>query len=331
VSSAAVEAEGLERRFGSVPALAGIDLELATGQVLALLGPNGAGKTTTVRILSTLLRPDGGWARVAGRDVVREARAVRRLIGLSGQYAAVDPFLTARENLVMIGRLYGLDRSAARRRAEELLERVGLSEAKERTARTYSGGMRRRLDLAASLIAEPEVLFLDEPTTGLDPHGRIGVWQLLAQVVEKGTSLLLTTQDMDEAERLSDRLVVIDRGRVIARGTSEELKAQVGGDRLELRAASGEDPQRLARAVSSLGTGPPSIDLVSERVVLPVSDGPTLLPALAARLLDENLHVADIALRRPTLEDVFLTLTGPATRAEGERCLTAASDAAGER
>jgi ABC-2 type transport system ATP-binding protein len=298
------------KRFGRVRALDGVDLEVAASAVLALLGPNGAGKTTMVRILTTLLAPDGGRARIAGHDVVREARAVRRLIGLSGQYAAVDAFLTGRENLRMIGRLYGLDRRAARRRADELLERVGLVDVAARTTRTYSGGMRRRLDLAASLVGEPAVLFLDEPTAGLDPRGRIGIWQALEELTGKGTSLLLTTQDMEEAERLADTIVVIDHGRVIARGTADVLKSQVGGDRLELRAALGEDPRRLAEAVASLGAGAPIIDVAGGRVVVPVTDGPASLTELAARLSAANLRVADLALRRPTLEDVFLALTG---------------------
>jgi ABC-2 type transport system ATP-binding protein len=306
----AIVAEGLSKRFGAVRALDGVDLELPTGTVLALLGPNGAGKTTAVRILATLLAPDGGWARVGGFDVVAQAGAVRRLIGLSGQYAAVDAYLTGRENLRMIGRLYGLCRQAARRRAEELLERFDLLDAAGRLAGTYSGGMRRRLDVAASLVAAPPVLFLDEPTTGLDPHGRIALWQLLDELTAQGTSLLLTTQYMEEADRLADAIVVIDKGRVVATGTADQLKARVGGNRLELHTRKGNDPSDLARALAGLGSGPPTVDAAAGRVVLPVDDGPALLPELATRLAASGLPVAELALRRPTLDDVFLALTG---------------------
>jgi ABC-2 type transport system ATP-binding protein len=305
----AIVAEGLAKCFGPVRALDGIDLEQPAGTVLGMLGPNGAGKTTAVRILATLLSPDAGRARVAGFDVVEQGAAVRRLIGLSGQYAAVDPYLTGRENLQMIGRLYGLGRRAARRRAGELLERFGLATAAGRQARTYSGGMRRRLDVAASLVAQPPVLFLDEPTTGLDPHGRIAVWELLGELTGQGTSLLLTTQYMEEAERLADAIVVIDHGRVIASGTPSELKTRIGGDRLELQTLPGGDPRPLAQALAGLGTGPPVVDARAGRVVLPVADGPALLTELAQRLAASGLQVADLALRRPSLEDVFLTLT----------------------
>ncbi len=306
----AIVAEGLSKRFGQVRAVDGIDFEQPAGSVLGMLGPNGAGKTTTVRILTTLLAPDAGRARVAGLDVVKQAADVRRLIGLSGQYAAVDPYLTGRENLAMIGRLYGLGRPAARRRAGELLERFDLAKAADRMARTYSGGMRRRLDVAASLVARPPVLFMDEPTTGLDPHGRITLWQLLGELADHGTSLLLTTQYMEEAERLADSIVVVDRGRVIASGTPRELKTRVGGDRLELQTLPGGDPRPLAQALAGLGTGRPVVDIRAGRVVLPVSDGPELLAELARRLARTGLRVADLALRRPSLEDVFLALTG---------------------
>jgi len=306
----AIVAEGLSKRFGPVQALAGVDLAVPRGAVLGLLGPNGAGKTTLVRILATLLPPDAGRAQVCGLDVVCQAGAVRRLIGLSGQYAAVDAFLTGRENLKMIGRLSGLGRAAARRRADELLELVDLTEAAGRIARTYSSGMRRRLDFAASLVARPAVLFLDEPTTGLDPRGRLGLWRLLGELAAQGASLLLTTQYMEEADQLADQLVVVDHGRVIATGTATTLKARAGGDRLELQAPPGQDPAPLAAALAGLGSGPPVIDADVGRVVLPVRDGPAILPELAARLAATGLRVTDLALRRPTLDDVFLALTG---------------------
>jgi daunorubicin resistance ABC transporter ATP-binding subunit len=310
---AAIVAEGLGKRFGAVEALIGVDLEVPAGSVVGLLGPNGAGKTTIVRILATLLAPDAGRAWVAGLDVVREAAAVRRVVGLSGQYAAVDGYLTGRENLRMIGRLSGLGFSSARRRAEELLELFELTGAAARTARTYSGGMRRRLDVAASLVATPSVLFLDEPTSGLDPRGRIGLWQLLGELTARGTTLLLTTQYLEEADRLANHIVVLDTGRVIATGTAEELKARVGGDRLELQVIAGADPTLLAAAMHGLGASPPVVDADTGRVVIPVADGPTILPEVAARLAAHHLRVADLALRRPTLDDVFLTLTGQPT------------------
>jgi daunorubicin resistance ABC transporter ATP-binding subunit len=315
---AAVEAEGLVKRFGAVTALDGVDLRVPAGGVLGLIGPNGAGKTTLVRILTTLLRPDAGWARVMGLDVVRQARVVRRLVGLSGQYAAVDGYLTGRENLRMIGRLSGLRRAAARRRADELLELFDLAGAANRTARTYSGGMRRRLDVAASLVAAPAVLFLDEPTTGLDPRGRQGLWRLLGELTAAGTTVLLTTQYLEEADRLADQIVVLDHGAVIAAGTAEQLKTRVGGDRLELQAPTGDDVQALADAMAALGSAPPTVDLDAGRVVIPVADGPGILPQVAARLATAGLRVSDLALRRPTLDDVFLTLTGQPSAAPSQ-------------
>jgi daunorubicin resistance ABC transporter ATP-binding subunit len=311
----AIETRGLVKRFGAVTALAGVDLRLPTGGVLGLLGPNGAGKTTAVRILTTLLPPDAGHARVTGLDVVRQAGAVRQVIGLSGQYAAVDAYLTGRENLRMIGRLSGLRRVACARRADELLELFDLTGAAGRAARTYSGGMRRRLDVAASLVAAPAVLFLDEPSTGLDPRGRLGLWQLLSALTAQGTSVLLTTQYLEEADRLADQIVVLDHGAVIAAGPAEQLKAQVGGDRLELQAPPGQDPALLAAAMAGLGSAPPAIDAGTGRVVVPVRDGPGVLADVAARLGGAGLRVSDLALRRPTLDDVFLALTGKRTAA----------------
>lgn len=310
-TDAAIVAEGLGKRFGRTVALSGVDLAVPAGTVLGLLGPNGAGKTTAVRILATLLTPDVGTARVAGLDVVRQARAVRRLIGLSGQYAAVDAYLTGRENLRMIGRLSGLGRAGARRRADELLDTFDLAAAADRVAGGYSGGMRRRLDVAAGLVARPPVLFLDEPTTGLDPRGRIGLWSTITELAQQGATVLLTTQYLEEADRLADTVVVLDAGQVIAAGTPGQLKTQVGGDRIELRTASGA-AARTARVVADLGSGPPSVDVGAGTVVLPVAGGPATLASALARLASTDLTVTGAAFRRPSLDDVFMAITGRA-------------------
>ena len=308
----AIVVEGLAKRFGATTALDGVDLTVTEGSVLGLLGPNGAGKTTVVRILTTLLLADAGRAEVVGLDVVRDADAVRASIGLTGQYAAVDEYLTGFENLEMVGRLYHLPKAEARSRAGELLERFDLSGAAGRPAKTYSGGMRRRLDIAASLINRPRVLFLDEPTTGLDPRSRLAMWEFIAELADGGTTILLTTQYLEEADRLADRMVVIDRGRVIARGTGDDLKAQVGGQRLEFTLGSPADVATVADALASLAVGPVARDEQSRRVTLPVTGGAPVLAEALRRLEGTPVTVLDVGLRRPDLDDVFLTLTGHA-------------------
>ncbi|NLV81175.1 MAG: ATP-binding cassette domain-containing protein [Rhodococcus sp.] len=304
----AIVVEGLCKRFGQVIALDGIDLRVEEGTVTALLGPNGAGKTTTVRVLTTLLAPDSGRAEVAGFDVVSQAAELRAHIGASGQYAAVDEYLTGFENLDMVGRLYHLGAKRSRERARELLEQFDLVDAGDRPVKGYSGGMRRRLDLAGALVAEPPVLFLDEPTTGLDPRARLGLWDIIEQLVARGTTLLLTTQYMEEAERLADRIAVIDRGAVIARGTADELKSLVGGERLELVVS---DDTQLGDAVAELTPlAAGDIRVESTRVIVPASGGTEMLVAALGRLTEAGIGVTDVTLRRPTLDDVFLTLTG---------------------
>ena len=307
----AILVEGLKKSFGEVQALRGIDLAVPRGTVLSVLGPNGAGKTTAVRILTTLLRPDSGRALVEGRDVVRDAAAVRRSIGLSGQSAAIQEELTGRENLEIIGRLYHLAKPLARSRASELLERFDLMDAADRTAKTYSGGMQRRLDLAASLVGNPKVLFLDEPTTGLDPRSRLGMWEIIRSLVAGGTTLLLTTQYLDEADELADEIVVIDHGLVIAAGTAEELKSRVGGDVLEFTVPDRSRILDAVSAVARIGEGEPHAD--KETGVVSVGVGGRGSDALieAVRSLDQaQVRTQGLALRRPSLDDVFLALTG---------------------
>lgn len=310
--TSAIQVRGLTKHFGEVKALNGIDFDVEQGTVVGLLGPNGSGKTTTVRILATLLRPDAGTAVVAGHDVVAAPDAVREEIGLTGQYAAVDEYLTGRENLELFGRLFHLTRGQAKERAAELLERFDLADAADRGIKGYSGGMRRRLDLAASLIGHPSVLFLDEPTTGLDPRSRIGMWAVIEELVSDGTTVLLTTQYLEEADQLASRIVVLDHGSVIAHGTSDELKSQVGGDRIELVVDDAHQLAAAAAVVERIAAAQVTVDELARTVVAPVTAGSSAIVA-AVRALDEaNVGIADIALRRPTLDDVFLSLTGHA-------------------
>ncbi len=306
----AVIAEGLVKHYKEVKALDGLDLRVPQGSVLGVLGPNGAGKTTAVRILTTLLKPDAGRAQVAGIDVVEDPAGVRTKIGVSGQYAAVDEYLTGFENLDMIGRLYHLGRKRSQQRARELLEQFRLDEAGDRMAKTYSGGMRRRLDLAGALVADPPVLFLDEPTTGLDPRSRTEMWDVIKGLVAAGTSLLLTTQYLEEADLLADNIVVIDHGLVIAEGTADQLKAQVGGERLEITVSDATRIAQARKVLQPLGVGPVVVEEHQRSLLVPVTGGASVLADALRRLDGEGIEVDDVGLRRPTLDDVFLTLTG---------------------
>jgi len=313
---AGVSVRGLVKSYGAVRALAGVDLDAAPGTVLGLLGPNGAGKTTIIRILTTLLKPDGGTARVAGLDVVGDAARLRERIGLAGQYAAVDENLTGLENLTMVGRLYGEPRGQAKQRGHELLERFELLDAAGRPTKTYSGGMRRRLDLAAALVARPPVLFLDEPTTGLDPRSRLQLWETIERLVADGTTVLLTTQNLDEADRLATQIAVIDRGRVLAEGTPDELKDRVGGERLEVRLEDPAAGQVAVRALASMTDEPP--DLAGDLLTAAVRRRDGAIVDAVRRLDRAGVGIEDIVLRRPTLDDVFLALTGHAAEATGD-------------
>jgi ABC-2 type transport system ATP-binding protein len=323
----AIKASGLTKAYGEVIALNGIDIEVEQGTVLGLLGPNGSGKTTTVRILATLLQADSGTASVGGFDVVTQPDEVRSVIGLTGQYAAVDEYLTGRENLELFGRLFHLSKFDAAKRATELLDRFDLSDAADRGIKGYSGGMRRRLDLAASLIGRPNVLFLDEPTTGLDPRSRQGMWSVIEDLIAEGTTVLLTTQYLEEADQLANRIVVLDQGNVIAQGTSNELKSQVGGDRIEIVVESASDVSKAAIAIAEFGSAPAITEDLTKTILLPVAGGSTAIVNIVRKLDENNISIADIALRRPTLDDVFLSLTGHVT----ENTEEAAGPAKGRR
>src|SRR5947209_7343923 len=315
----AVHVEGVVKRFGKTTALAGVDLDVEEATVFGLLGPNGAGKTTLVRVLATLLAPDAGRAEVFGRDVVHDADGVRELLGLTGQFAAVDEMLTGRENLQMFGRLFDLSPQASRLRANELLERFELADAADRPARTYSGGMRRRLDLASSLLTRPRMLFLDEPTTGLDPRSRNQIWAIVRELVREGTTLLLTTQYLEEADELADRIAVIDHGRVIAEGTGNELKERIGGQLLEVELASAASRDTAQAVLSGIGCGEAEPEERADRLTLPASrDGLELVEDAAAALRRAGIDVSTLGLRGPTLDDVFLQLTGAPASEDGQ-------------
>jgi ABC-2 type transport system ATP-binding protein len=303
----AFEAVDVRKHFGDVKALDGVSLKAEQGKIFGLLGPNGAGKTTLVRMLSTLLAPDSGTIRVLGRDVVKEADKVRETIGLAGQFAAIDEFMTGRENLYMVGRLYHLGKQEAKTRAQEILERLRLTDAAERPARTYSGGMRRRLDLGASLVGHPKILFLDEPTTGLDPRTRLELWDIIRELVSGGTSILLTTQYLEEADELADQIAVIDRGKVIVEGTSEQLKSRLGGDVIELEIPAAKH-QKAIEIIRRFGTKDPSVE--ADHLTLPVKEGRKKLVEVVRALDAAHIAPEAIALHRPSLDDVFLAVTG---------------------
>jgi daunorubicin resistance ABC transporter ATP-binding subunit len=307
-----IEVEGVHKAFGETRALCGVDLAVPEGTILGLLGPNGAGKTTLVRILATLLKPDAGVTRLAGIDVVADPQGARTVFGLAGQAAAIDELLSGRENLEMVGRLYGLSRRESRRRAVDVLERLGLTDAADRLARTYSGGMRRRLDLGASLVGRPLVLLMDEPTTGLDPRTRLGLWEFIAELVRDGTTMLLTTQYLEEADRLADRIAVIDRGTMIAAGTADELKARVGGDVLEVRVTAADDLPRTAALLEDAVGERATVDDRLQRVRVAAPDRVESLLAATRAIEEAGIGVDDVGVHRPSLDDVFLTLTGHA-------------------
>ncbi|MCJ0979303.1 ATP-binding cassette domain-containing protein [Rhodococcus sp. ARC_M12] len=309
----AIEVEDLVLRYGKNVALDGIDFTVPEGTVLGVLGPNGAGKTTAVRILATLLQATSGSATIFGLDVATQANEVRSTIGLTGQFAAVDEYLTGYENLEMVGRLFGLRKAEAKKRAGELLERFDLEYARDRTAKQYSGGMRRRLDIAASLIGRPRVVFLDEPTTGLDPRSRITMWEFIADLVRDGTTILLTTQYLEEADRLADSIIVLNKGKIIARGTADELKAQTGGERVEFVLTDRSRVDRAMQILAPIGVEPPTFDEQVGRIVMPVNGGSKDLSTALAQLDAAGIDVVDVGLRRPNLDDVFLSLTGQTT------------------
>ncbi|WP_326699520.1 ATP-binding cassette domain-containing protein [Streptomyces sp. NBC_01754] len=312
----AIYAEGLVKTFGDVRALDGVDLDVPEGTVLGLLGPNGAGKTTAVRVLTTLLRPDSGKAVVAGVDVLRQPNEVRRSIGLSGQFAAVDEYLTGRENLRMVGQLYQMSSRDAKGRAGQLLERFNLADAGDRPVKTYSGGMRRRLDLAAALVVSPPVMFMDEPTTGLDPRNRQQLWEVIQDLVAGGTTLLLTTQYLEEADHLAHDICVIDHGKVIARGTSDQLKARTGGERVEVVVHQNDQIEPARSVLAAYGKGEIAVSTHTRRLTVPVTGGAKLLAEVIRDLDTRGVEIDDIGLRRPTLDDVFISLTGHATEQE---------------